>query len=58
MNDEKFANEYLRRYYCRFCMKGKQPEKCEKKSMEEKHDGYWCHAYRCDIDKSAREAMA
>jgi len=50
MTDDQFINEYLRRFYCAHCVKHEPPEKCAKKNAVSKHDGYWCRAYRCDVE--------
>jgi len=58
MTDEQFINEWLRRYRCPWCAKGERPERCAKKNVRPKHEGFWCRSYRCDADRVAREVLA
>jgi len=57
MTDEQFADEWLRRYRCPWCRKAARPEGCAKKNVKPKHDGFWCLGYRCDMDRTSKEAL-
>ena len=56
MSDEKFMREWLRRYRCPWCRRHGDPAKCGMR-ITERHEGFRCHGYRCDFEKTTAEAM-
>ena len=57
MDDSKFADEWLRRYRCPWCRKHARPEKCAKKNVAPKHEGFTCRGYRCDFERVTTDAV-